>query len=562
MAKKKQTDAEARESASSLSCKEMLLGLGLVTLSGFLLWLAFPPAELGAAAWIALVPWLVVVGRAPTRRAAILSAVVGYLLFAAQLYWLWYVTAAGWLVLAFYCALYWPLAAVLLNRFRKAGLPFILTVPILFAALEFVRANFLTGFPFLLIGHTQYRCLPIIQIADITGVYGITFLLGLVNGLLADLILGRFKVTRNSLLKLGLTLAAYIVVLSYGVVRLRPETGSDAPTRRLFLVQANVPIDLKHSPSPDDRLNNLERHVRLSMGAKEKEVDLILWAETMLPIWLNLAADDDIMWRVATDPKKADLARLMDATRKAVKRTTRETGAHALFGSETFLLGTNRRFNSAYFVSPEGKILGRYDKIHRVVFGEYTPLGNIFPFLKKLRPPQMGDDLSAGRFRRLFELPCPDGGTHKFGVTICYEDSVAGLFRKSVRDGADFMVNITNDGWFHDSTELDVHLAVCIFRAVENHVTIARCANTGISAVISPTGRILKKLVREDGKYREIEGALLMDMPVAKWPGFYTRHGDVFAWLCLAGVVVMVAVSIFRKRPERAGYDGPEQRPA
>jgi apolipoprotein N-acyltransferase len=132
-------------------------------------------------------------------------------------------------------------------------------------------------------------------------------------------------------------------------------------------------------------------------------------------------------------------------------------------------------------------------------------------------------------------------------VTICYEDSIAGLIRKFVRDGADFMVNITNDGWFRDSSELDMHLAICVMRAVENRVTIARCANTGISAFISPTGEILAQVVREDGKRREIEGALPYRLSPFAEPGFYTRHGDVFAWACLAASVLL-PVGVFLRR--------------
>ena len=109
------------------------------------------------------------------------------------------------------------------------------------------------------------------------------------------------------------------------------------------------------------------------------------------------------------------------------------------------------------------------------------------------------------------------------------------------------MVNITNDGWFKNSSELDVHLAVCAFRAVENHVPIARCANTGISAFIDPSGRITKRLVAPDGARREIEGTLLHDVPLVKYPGFYTRHGDLFAWLCLATLAAILALPLLRK---------------
>ena len=157
--------------------------------SAALIWAAFPPLDCGFLAWVALTPWLVMAGRSASRRAWLWSLLAGYALFVALLHWLRFVGPEGWVTLALYCALYWPAATLLLRRLKRRGLPFALTAPVTFAAFEFIRGNFLTGFPFFFLAHTQYRCLPIVQIADITGVYGITFLIALVNGCLADLIL-------------------------------------------------------------------------------------------------------------------------------------------------------------------------------------------------------------------------------------------------------------------------------------------------------------------------------------------------------------------------------------
>jgi len=516
--------------------------------SALLVWVAFPPAEFAAAAWLALVPWLIVVARATMRRAVVVSALAGYLLYVALLYWLNYVTTAGWLALAFYCMLYWPAAAWLLGRLRRSGHPFTLTAPLVLVAWEFGRANLLTGFPFLLLAHTQYRFLSMIQIADITGAYGITFLVGLVNGFVADLVLdGRRWRWRNVL---GLAGIAWLmlVVLAYGRLSLWREARAIAKAGRvrLLLVQANIPISLKHAPSESQQLENLRKHVELTLAAKRPRPDLVIWPETMLPRWLNVAYDEKWMRFLGANEDYADHFRLLEATREAVEKTCRETGAWLLVGSETYDIATQRRWNSAYFLSPQGEVIGRYDKIHLVAFGEYTPLGEIFPFLRRLRPPEMGPDLTPGRLRRLFHLPARSGGDYPFGVTICYEDSVARLFRMFVRDGAAFMVNVTNDGWFGNSTELDVHLAVSVFRAVENRVAFARAANTGISAVISPAGRVTHRLTR-NGRYREVEGVLSAEMPVAKWSSIYTSVGDLFAWLCLAGLGVMLVAAACRR---------------
>jgi apolipoprotein N-acyltransferase len=215
------------------------------------------------------------------------------------------------------------------------------------------------------------------------------------------------------------------------------------------------------------------------------------------------------------------------------------------------------RCNSAYFITPQGRIAGRYDKIHLVIFGEYTPLTDVLPFLRFFRPAVMGEDLTPGKLRQLFDLPVSGGPSAtaqgyeaKFGVTICYEDSVADLFSKFVADGAEFMVNISNDGWFRNSTELDEHLAVCTFRAVENRVPIARCANTGVSALIAPDGRITERIVLPDGRYREVSGTLIGNLAMTKLKSFYTAHGDLFAWACMAGLAGLILAALFGGRDD------------
>jgi len=424
----------------------------------------------------------------------------------------------------------------------------------LLASLEFIRARFLTGFPFLLVAHTQHSFLPLIQITDITGAYGLTFLLAMVNGLIAELILTGLR-NRRSARKIIVAGALLCLALTYGAAKFAAyditplDLDEPTPSRRILSVQGNVPIDLKHSDSQEQILANLARHARLSLAAVGKNVDLIIWPETMLAAQLNLAWNDEILLRIATKPKLATLLERLKASRDALKNTLAKTHSHMLIGSETLTLGEKpKRYNSAYLLSPEGNILGRYDKIHLVVFGEYTPFENVFPFLKKLRPPQMGESLSAGETRRLFELPKAGQPPAKFGVTICYEDSVATLFRKFVNDGADFMVNITNDGWFKNSSELDIHLAVCAFRAAENHIPIVRCANTGISAFIARTGRITKALTASDGRRREVEGTLLHNVSLVKRPGFYTRYGDIFAWLCIAALALLLILPLLPSR--------------
>jgi apolipoprotein N-acyltransferase len=518
--------------------------------SAAVVWASFPPLDCGFFAWAALAPWLVMTGRSASRGAWIWSLLAGYALFLALLHWLRYVAPEGWAALALYCALYWPAATLLLRRLKRRGLPFALAAPVTFAAFEFIRGNFLTGFPFFFLAHTQYRYLPIAQVADLTGVYGVTFLIALVNGCLADLVI-EWRVQnaecgvqprRWSLVSCVVALALVAAALGYGWSRMRALRLEPGP--KLALVQGNVPQTLKDTRSLPDEIGILKRHVELTRAAIGQHVALVIWPETIVLAPMNVAFDEEFIARLAVRPEKEarDYADYLTQCREELIGAARAADTYMLVGS-TALADPEGRYNSAYLITPQGRIAGRYDKIHLVIFGEYTPLSDVLPFLRVFRPAVMGQDLTPGSVRLLFDLPVP-GGETKFGVTICYEDSVADLFRKFVADGAQFMVNITNDGWFRDSTELDEHLAVCAFRAVENRVPIARCANTGISALIAPDGRIAQRIVLPDGRYREVAGTLIGSLAMTRLRSFYTEHGDLFAWTCMAGLAVLILAAV------------------
>ena len=544
-----QSTAEA-PCASPGKWRALAQAMPLTALSYVLLWAAFPPLDWGFLAWVALVPWLLAVAAMPRKTVLLSTLILGFALMVAQLHWLRFVTPPGWLGLAFYCALYLAAAAVIVRGLRRLNAPLTVAAPLAFVAIEFARANLLTGFGFLFLSHTQYASLPVIQIAAFTGAYGVTFLIAMANGLLADLWLARSGRWKRTAAPVTATLVALALALGLGFVQVRrieTEQESATSTRRVFVVQGNVPIRLKHSPSTEDHVQQLARHVALSLEAKGRNVDLILWPETMLPAPGNLAFDQQLILRLMGNPEYTAFTRLLVASRRALQQVTRETGAWALAGAETQELDTNRRYNSAILVSPDGELVDRYDKIHRVVFGEYTPLTGVFPFLRALRPAVMGADLSAGRLDRILELPGSDGSA-RFGATICYEDSVPSLFRRLAAQDADFMVNITNDGWFEGSSELDSHLHLCVFRAVENRIAVARCANTGVSAFLAPSGRIVKRVRDAEGRHRAVEGTLMWDVPLSRKRTFYTRHGDVFAWLCVVATGLCLVVVALRTR--------------
>jgi apolipoprotein N-acyltransferase len=330
---------------------------------------------------------------------------------------------------------------------------------------------------------------------------------------------------------------------------LRPEPGP-----KLALIQGNVPQSLKDTRSLAEDIGILQRHVDLSRAAIGQGVAMVIWPETIFPAPMNVAFNEEFVARLAARPdeESREYAGFLTRCREELAGAARALNTYMLVGS-TAIGDSGDRYNSAYLITPQGRIAGRYDKIHLVIFGEYTPLADVLPFLRVFRPEVMGPDLTPGNVRLLFDLPVSappasaQGGQMKFGATICYEDSVADLFRKFVADGAQFMVNITNDGWFRNSTELDEHLAVCAFRAVENRVPIARCANTGISALIAPDGRITQRIVLPDGRYREVAGTLIGALEMTRLKSFYTGWGDCFAWACVAGLAGLTLAAFFRR---------------
>lgn len=460
-------------------------------------------------------------------------------------------TYIAWILLSLYCAAYF-LGFVFCTRFviSRLRLPFVIIAPCVWAALEFIRSFFLSGFPWFFIGHTQYQYLPIIQVSDITGVYGISFIIIMVNAGIADLILyvaAHSSASNSSSLHrfpgrkfafFGLTcilpFVLLAIILAYGFCWLNHYKPQKGPA--LCMVQGNIPQEVKFESNEEDEISILKKYTDLSMGIKGKPVDLLVWPETMVPGLLNI--DPELTGR------KIDVLSQLTPI-----QLSQELNTNLLLGGIALTLVGEEQiyFNSAYYYNREGKSDGRYDKIHLVPFGEFTPLKNYFPFLTKLVPYKIG--LTHGRHRTLFRLDTLQHESFDFGTSICYEDTVPSLIRKFKKDGADFMLNITNDGWFRDSAELDQHLAIMVFRAVENRFCMARAANTGISSFVGPDGAIYAKLSDSKGKYREISGTLIDRIKlVKKYNPFYTTCGDWFPILCVAALGIMLIMSIVKDR--------------
>lgn len=502
-----------------------------IALTGILHPVSFPPFDLGWLAWVVLVPLQIILHDLPPKRALWYGWLAGTVAFAGTVTWVItamhqfgqvpiVVSAALMLLLATYLGLYMGIYALGYATFRRAFPKLLwLGAPALWVALEFVRTYALSGFPWALLGYSQYQWLSVIQFADVTGVYGVSFLIVMGNVALTSFLLWIYNKTRGlslpgpwmSMASFGCTL---ILVLSYGTWRVQEQTNLDASAHTLSIgvVQANIDQAVKWNEAYRDE--TLQRYTSLSQEAG-RNTDLLIWPEAATPFLF--------------EQEPAYQSQVLDIAK--------DTHSSLLFGSPTLRFQQDGRpylYNSAFLVTAEGRVSDRYDKRHLVPFGEYIPLRSILFFLDKL---VVGiGDFKAGQGAMTMQIPTipPDSGP-RFGVAICFEVIFPDLVRQMAREGANFLVTITNDAWFGDSAAPHQHFGMVVFRAVENHLGFARAANTGISGFIGADGRILSQTSIFS------EHAVTGSLPLrSSSPTFYTQFGDVFGWGCviLSGILL------------------------
>ena len=490
--------------------------------------------------WLALWPAIEIAHRSDPKRAAIHGYFLGLAIFVLGVYWLAHVSVLGWLVLSAYLAAYVAAFCLIVSwAGRRRRVPLIVLAPTAWVALELVRAKLFSGFPWLQLGHSQHAFLPIIQIADLAGVYGVSFLLAMGGATLAALRTARGG---RSMIQGGVTVAAFVAALAYGFWRVETVATKEGP--RIATVQGNIPQSVKLNYTVEQSKASLDKHVKLSWDAMSQKPDLIVWAETMSPGYLNLPGAGYGEWSLLAELSRYELRKLATGSK-----------CHLLIGSIAVQGNPPEDFyNSAFFYAPDMSLLDRYDKVHIVPFGEFVPFGKQFPFLRRIVP--VPTDLTPGD-----DLVVFDGPRGKFGVLICYEDVVPDLARQLRKDGADFAVNMTNDGWFKGSPELEQHNGIAVFRAVENRMGIVRATNTGMSSFISPVGRV-HAVLEQNGDRREIEGKLVANVQVSDSRTLYTRIGDTFAWLCAAATLVALLWTFLKPRGAGRGREPCRQPPS
>jgi apolipoprotein N-acyltransferase len=475
---------------------------------------AFPRPEWSGTAWVAVAPIFVLALTRGPRAALGWGWLAGLAFFLLLLRWLnftfqvysaipWPLTWGPTLLLAAYCGLWTGLvaAAVSFIALRRGSGWALLAAPFLWVAAEWIRGWLFEGFPWGNIAYSQYRQLAVIQIAELAGVYGVAFVVVAVNAALAAALVLPWR--RSGA---GLGMAALLVagMLAFGAWRLHEAEPPGAIT--IAVMQPAIEQPLKWSA--DHTMATLGIYGNLTRAAARERPELIVWPETASPTVLR--RDPGLLQALT------DLA------------TT--SGVPLLVGSvDADGAGAKELRNTAFLVTERG-IVERYDKIHLVPFGEYVPLSGVIGFVRDWA--EFISELTPGS--RAVVFPGPPA---PFGVVICYEGVFPALVRRFVQNGARLLVNMTNDGWFGATSGPFQHLAMYPLRAVEHRTAVVRAANTGISAFIAPSGRI----VRTMGLFER--GNLISSVPLRTRQTLYTRFGDWLAWLAVGVSGMSLAVA-------------------
>ncbi len=493
-------------------------------LSGLFLTLSFPDTNIAWLAFFALVPLLVSIQSMTHQESFYAGFITGISCFLTLIYWIVptiHVYGGLNLVLAFgvltllclYLALYPAVFAYTLKKLKhRSYMP--LLAACIWTGLEYIRTYAFTGFSWGTLGYSQYENLALIQIADFTGVYGVSFLIVLVNSSLAVLWVSFKKKPAGqyiipAIYTTVLITGAYI----YGSQKIDNIDSQIKKAKKttISIIQGNIKQDLKWSD--EFKLHTIEKYIQLSKNQTKKNPDLVIWPETALPFYYGFD-------RVLSNH---------------VNQYIKSSKTNFLIGSPAFEIDKEytRFYNRAYMFDGFANITGTYDKNHLVPFGEYVPFGDYLAFLGKITA-QAGN-FSAGD-QAFLPLEFNNNNlrvTRKIGVLICFEILFPSISSKFVKNGADILTTITNDAWFGHSSAAMQHFSIAVFRAVENRRILARAANTGISGFIDPKGKIIEMTSLFT------DATVTRQVPVLNSLSFYTKHGDVFA---IGSILVTLAI--------------------
>ena len=487
----------------------MFLKISLSLISGVLIFLSFPKWNLGFLGWIALVPIFYATQKCTNFKQIFKYCfLTGLTAFAGILYWIIptfqaaevsiFIGLLCLISLSSYIALYYAFFGLFYFYIQKKfSKNHILISAAFWVALEFLRNYLFTGFSWGLLGYSQWKYPMLIQMAQWTGIYGVSGMLILSNLILVEIIKTK-KIQKRS------TLILFIAIIASFYLYQKPLVVENKIS--IAILQGNIDQYKKWSEEYVQEILNSYADLNKKISAEKNftHPHLVIWPETAVPGWI---------------PQDKNLMRW-------IQTTLHQTQTYHLIGAAT--QAESKNYNSAFLFDSFGKISGRYDKIHLVPFGEFVPFKNLLeqwiPVLNQLGGFDSGNGLEPLNIN-------PSSINIKIGINICYEAIFPERIRLQVKNGADFLVNMTNDGWYLDTAAPEQHFAMNVFRAVENRRSLARAANTGISAIIAPNGQIQNRT-----KLNE-KNLLQAEIIICKNKTFYTQFGDIFAWSCILTIL-------------------------
>jgi apolipoprotein N-acyltransferase len=495
------------------------------TATAILLILSFPDFEFSILAWIALVPLMwAIVSRPSPRRAFMLGWAAGAVFFYCSCYWLTYsminygglprvlaylLLIPAVLVVGLFPGLFALLLAVAVKRWGYAA---VLAAPVLWPALEWARLG-VTGQLWNALGYSQAYHPSLIQQANWGGVYAISFLIVAINTVVVLVIVKRKIWTVVAALLIGATVG-FVTLYS----RVTPTSYADSgfPALSVVALQPNVPMTLVKSPEEINQLR--ERHLQLSQQALAKLPDvsgqrLVIWPES--PMNFTYAADKPFQDWVAKFATENRTSLIFNSLEPA---------------------GPNAYYNSAMLVNQDGRMIAQYDKIRLMPFGEYVPLPQWLPGTSLI-------NTIVGEFTPGEKYTVMPVGDYRVGVFICIESAYPWIPRRLTNEGADVLINISNDGYLGPTAVMRQHLANAIFRAVENGRPVLRVTNSGVSALINERGVIVDQTTgfQEDARNWVVGGLMTKDT-------IYARRGDLFVQICAALTVIVLLAAVFPRR--------------
>ena len=571
----------------------LLIALGGFLGSALLLTVIQPPLGWSWAAWGAYVPMILVSAPRLRVRTLILTGyVVGAAYWLASLWWVKPVTWQGWLAFCLYTGVLWPVLSLCVRYCRGRRWPLVIVAPVLIVGVEQLQGLFLGGFYWRFLAHSQYRNISIIQIADVFGAAGVSFLIAAVNGLIAEWLLYAVAPTslpatssrrRQSaktamLTKSSIVAAAVVASLFYGRWRVAQTDRMVQAGPPVGVVQSNTPQSVKETFQSGRQI--IEEMLELSQACAKFGADLIIWPETMVQAVINR----EVVELIDPNHESAQFDRVL-SYHAAQSKANLLVGAYAATPriTDDRHVDLVEKYNSAILYDATGrKADQRYDKIHLVPFGEVIPFQRTAPWLYGLlmwfTPYTYDYSLSYGTEYTIFDMNSPGTAArsrHRFAVMICYEDTVPAIARRFALDDAgrkhvDWLVNVSNDGWFvqlNDDTgqivasiELLQHVAICAFRAVENRLAVVRSVNSGISCVIDSAGRIRDGF--EGGSLPDahthrtaVKGWLVDRMPVDPRVTVFSKWGQWLDFCCKMSVwAIIILPALFRWLRTRKGF--------